>query len=84
MAERHRVDQRQRRHVQDHVGEDDREKRPEGRQRGGPEQQRGTREVQGDLSVKSKVESELKEQEGQLMARRYLADLKRQAIIDYK
>lgn len=44
----------------------------------------GTREVQGDLTVKSKVESELKEQEGQLMARRYLADLKRQAIIDYK
>lgn len=44
----------------------------------------GTREVQGDLTLKSKVETELKEQEGQLMARRYLADLKRQAIIDYK
>lgn len=43
-----------------------------------------TREVQGDLTVKSKVENELKEQEGLLMARRYLADLKRQAIIDYK
>jgi peptidyl-prolyl cis-trans isomerase SurA len=44
----------------------------------------GSREIQGDLTVKSKVENELREQEGQLMARRYLADLKRQAIIDYK
>ncbi|MBP0651118.1 hypothetical protein J8J40_29100, partial [Mycobacterium tuberculosis] len=32
----------------------------------------GTREIQGDLTVKSKVEGELKEQEGQLLARRYL------------
>jgi peptidyl-prolyl cis-trans isomerase SurA len=44
----------------------------------------GTREIQGDLTIRSKVETELREQEGQLLARRYLADLKRQAIIDYK
>jgi peptidyl-prolyl cis-trans isomerase SurA len=43
-----------------------------------------TREIQGDLTVKAKVESELKEQEGMLLARRYMAELKRQAIIDYK
>ena len=43
-----------------------------------------TREIQGDLTVKAKVESELKEQEGMLLARRYMAELKRMAIIDYK
>jgi peptidyl-prolyl cis-trans isomerase SurA len=44
----------------------------------------GTREIQGNFEVRKDVENELKEQEGQLLARRYLAELRRQAIIDYK
>jgi peptidyl-prolyl cis-trans isomerase SurA len=44
----------------------------------------GTREIQGNFAVRKDVENQLKEEEGALMARRYLAELKRQAIIDYK
>jgi hypothetical protein len=46
LSEGHGVDQRQGRHVNDHVGENDREERPEGGHRRGEEQQPGTGEVQ--------------------------------------
>ncbi|MDK9696734.1 MAG: peptidylprolyl isomerase [Siculibacillus sp.] len=42
------------------------------------------REVAGDLSIRSKVEQDLRNQEGEVYSRRYLNDLRRIAVIEYK
>ena len=44
----------------------------------------GKREVAGDFSIRSKVEQDLRNQEGEVYARRYMNDLKRIAVIDFK
>ena len=42
------------------------------------------RDVGGDFSIRSKVEQELRNQEGEVFSRRYLNDLRRIAVIEYK
>lgn len=42
------------------------------------------REIQADLMGRSKVEGDLREKEGQIMARQYIGELRRIAVIDYK
>jgi len=42
------------------------------------------RELKGDFQVRSKVEEELRTQEGEVFARRYINDLRRIAVIDYR
>lgn len=42
------------------------------------------REIKADFLVRSKVEDDLREQEGQLLARQYISELRRIAVIDYK
>ena len=42
------------------------------------------RDVTGDFSIRSKVEQELRNQEGEVFSRRYINDLRRIAVIDYK
>lgn len=42
------------------------------------------RELAGDFQVRSKVEEELRAQEGEIFARRYINDLRRVAVIDYR
>lgn len=42
------------------------------------------RELKGDFQVRSKVEEELRAQEGEVFARRYINDLRRIAVIDYR
>ena len=42
------------------------------------------RDLSGDLSVRSKVEDELRNQEGEVFSRRYMNDLRRIAVIEYK
>ncbi|MEJ1158538.1 SurA N-terminal domain-containing protein [Prosthecomicrobium sp. N25] len=42
------------------------------------------REVQTDIQDRGKVENDLREQEGQLLARQYISELRRIAVIDYK
>lgn len=42
------------------------------------------RDVTGDFSIRSKVEEELRNQEGEVFARRYINDLRRIAVIEYK
>lgn len=42
------------------------------------------RDIQGDFAVRGKVEDSLREQEGQLLARQYITELRRIAVIDYK
>lgn len=44
----------------------------------------GRRDIKGDFSVRGKIEDELREQEGQLLARQYITELRRIAVIDYK
>lgn len=44
----------------------------------------GKRELKGDFQVRSKVEEELRAQEGEVFARRYINDLRRIAVIDYR
>ncbi|TBW39772.1 peptidylprolyl isomerase [Siculibacillus lacustris] len=44
----------------------------------------GKRDLAGNFQVRSKVEDELRNQEGELFARRYINDLRRIAVIDYK
>ena len=44
----------------------------------------GKREVAGDFSIRSKVEQELRNQEGEVYSRRYMNDLRRLAVIEYK
>ena len=44
----------------------------------------GKRTITGDFTVRSKVEDELRQKQGELLARRYLNDLKRIAVIDYR
>jgi len=42
------------------------------------------RDLSGDFSVRNKVEEELRQQEGEVFARRYINDLRRIAVIDYR
>lgn len=42
------------------------------------------REVAGDFSIRSKVEQDLRNQEGEVYSRRYMNDLRRIAVIEYK
>ena len=42
------------------------------------------RDVAGDFSIRSKVEQELRNQEGEVFSRRYINDLRRIAVIEYK
>lgn len=42
------------------------------------------RDLSGDFEVRSKVEEELRQQEGEVFARRYINDLRRIAVIDYR
>ena len=42
------------------------------------------RDLAGDFQVRSKVEEELRAQEGEIFARRYVNDLRRVAVIDYR
>lgn len=42
------------------------------------------RDIEGDFKVRGKVEDDLREQEGQLLARQYISELRRIAVIDYK
>ena len=42
------------------------------------------RDVTGDFSIRSKVEQDLRNQEGEVFARRYINDLRRIAVIEYK
>ncbi len=42
------------------------------------------RDVAGDFSIRSKVEQELRNQEGEVFSRRYINDLRRMAVIEYK
>jgi peptidyl-prolyl cis-trans isomerase SurA len=42
------------------------------------------REIQTDIVDRSKIETDLREQEGQIMARQYIGELRRIAVIDYK
>lgn len=42
------------------------------------------RDLSGDFSVRSKVEDELRNKEGEVFSRRYMNDLRRLAVIDYK
>ena len=44
----------------------------------------GKRDVTGDFSIRSKVEQELRNQEGEVYSRRYMNDLRRIAVIEYK
>jgi len=44
----------------------------------------GKRDLSGDFEVRSKVEDELRAQEGEVFARRYINDLRRIAVIDYR
>jgi peptidyl-prolyl cis-trans isomerase SurA len=42
------------------------------------------RDVSGDFSIRSKVEQELRNKEGEVYSRRYMNDLRRIAVIEYK
>ncbi len=42
------------------------------------------RELKGDFQVRSKVEEQLRAEEGEVFARRYINDLRRIAVIDYR
>lgn len=42
------------------------------------------RDVTGDFAIRSKVEEELRNQEGEVSSRRYINDLRRTAVIEYK
>lgn len=42
------------------------------------------RDLSGDFSVRSKVEDELRNKEGEVFSRRYMNDLRRIAVIEYK
>jgi peptidyl-prolyl cis-trans isomerase SurA len=42
------------------------------------------RDVAGDFSIRSKVEQDLRNQEGEVYSRRYMNDLRRIAVIEYK
>ncbi len=42
------------------------------------------RDVSGDFSIRSKVEQDLRNQEGEVFSRRYMNDLRRIAVIEYK
>jgi peptidyl-prolyl cis-trans isomerase SurA len=42
------------------------------------------RDLSGDFEVRSKVEEELRAKEGEVFARRYINDLRRIAVIDYR
>ena len=42
------------------------------------------RQISGDFTIRSKVEDELRQKQGELMSRRYLNDLKRIAVINYR
>ncbi|NLH81463.1 MAG: peptidylprolyl isomerase [Phyllobacteriaceae bacterium] len=42
------------------------------------------RDLSGDFSVRNKIEEELRQQEGEVFARRYINDLRRIAVIDYR
>lgn len=42
------------------------------------------RDLSGDFEVRSKVEEELRQKEGEVFARRYINDLRRIAVIDYR
>jgi peptidyl-prolyl cis-trans isomerase SurA len=44
----------------------------------------GKRDLTGDFQIRSKVEEELRSREGEVFARRYINDLRRTAVIDYK
>ena len=44
----------------------------------------GKRDLSGDFQVRSKVEDELRAKEGEVFARRYMNDLRRIAVIDYR
>lgn len=44
----------------------------------------GKRDLTGDFQVRSKVEDELRAKEGEVFARRYMNDLRRIAVIDYR
>lgn len=44
----------------------------------------GRRDLSGEFEVRSKVEDELRNQEGEVFARRYINDLRRIAVIDYR
>ena len=42
------------------------------------------RDLSGDFEVRNKVEEELRQREGEVFARRYINDLRRIAVIDYR
>lgn len=42
------------------------------------------REIASDLSARTEVENELREKEGEQLSRRYLSELRRRAVIDYR
>lgn len=42
------------------------------------------RDLSGDFTIRTKVEDELRQQEGEVFARRYINDLRRIAVIDYR
>ncbi|WP_162901487.1 SurA N-terminal domain-containing protein [Breoghania sp. L-A4] len=42
------------------------------------------REIQSDAAARNKVESDLRNKEGEMMSRRYLRELRRNAVIDYR
>jgi peptidyl-prolyl cis-trans isomerase SurA len=44
----------------------------------------GKRDLTGDFQIRSKVEDELRNREGEVFARRYVNDLRRIAVIEYK
>lgn len=44
----------------------------------------GKREITGDFKVRTQVEDELRAKEGEVSARRYINDLRRMAVIEYK
>lgn len=42
------------------------------------------RDVEGDFTVRTKVEQDLREQQGQVLTRQYISELRRIAVIEYK
>ena len=42
------------------------------------------KELQSDFSIRSKVESDLRQQQGELLTRQYMQELRRFAVIEYK
>ena len=44
----------------------------------------GKRDLSGDFQIRSKVEDEIRAKEGEVFARRYMNDLRRIAVIDYR